>query len=1141
MPLLVVKMKEVLIPNRESAGSRESALDKGERSIHLPVTNPKTFITNSIKTCKYNCATFIPKNMWEQFHKAANIYFIAIAVLQMLPQISVTGGIPNILLPLVFVLAVSATKDLFEDIKRSKSDKEENMRTTLKRYNGEWVEVRWLEVCVGDIVKILKDENFPSDILLLASSDLKGLAYIETKNLDGETNLKHKQSHKETHTLFKTHEKIDKFTGSVRCDEPNSIIYQFNGVFSFETFAIPLTNDQLLLRGSSLKNTDWIVGVVIYTGHQTKIMLNSANSRKKTSKLERKMNIQIMLIFLMQVSLCVACSLYYSYWYTQNKTVTDIYLELVTSGESTLFVYQFIVQFFTWMLLFTNFVPISLLVTLEMVRYLQASFISNDLKIYYEPDDIPAGVQSSNLNEELGQITYIFSDKTGTLTRNVMEFKKMSINSCKFGKSEHLEPSKKLPHVDFVDESFDPQDPQFYDFLIHLALCHTILTEEKEGKIEYKASSPDELALVNAARYFGFNFIGRDSDQNVLLEIANTQILIKILNVLEFNSDRKRMSVIISLPNGQYRLLCKGADTILLPLLIPTSCIESTYTHLEELATEGLRTLVLAQKDLTPQEYHDWSQEYTSAMRDISNREKRVAAVSENIEKNMVLIGATAIEDRLQDQVPESIKILREAGIKIWVLTGDKIETAVNIGYSCNLLSNAMTRITVEATSTQAVRDQLEQGLVTCKKNPSGEHALVISGEALIRASGTDLSVLLVKLSDLCRVVLCCRVSPQQKADVVKLVRLAKPSALTLAIGDGANDVNMITAAHVGIGIAGLEGSQAVRASDYSIGQFYFLQRLLFVHGRECYRRNATLICFNFYKNVLLVIPLLYYGMFSAYSGQLLYNMWTYQLFNIMFCAMPIVVYAVFDIEIPHKELESNPTFYKLGLYGKLFSTSIFWFWVLEAFVQGLIVVLISVFTICMTSGDRRYGQMDNMWVAAKLIFGLVVFLVNIKVYMFSFSHYWFSLIISMLSTLSYVFVTVILNDYLPIMSWLDNFDSRGSSVKLLWNPNTYSAIVICFFIGFMVHPIYKAGIAIYHMRKVIKEGKLTKVEPSSSSSSSNSVEKDLYNDFVITDLDLAKWDVLPEHEKWEKRHTGFAFSGEAGHAPQITDPNYYL
>jgi magnesium-transporting ATPase (P-type) len=277
--------------------------------------------------------------------------------------------------------------------------------------------------------------------------------------------------------------------------------------------------------------------------------------------------------------------------------------------------------------------------------------------------------------------------------------------------------------------------------------------------------------------------------------------------------------------------------------------------------------------------------------------------------------------------------------------------------------------------------------------------------------------------------------------------------------------------------------------------------------------------------------------MFSAFSGQLLYNMWTYQLFNIMFCALPIVVYAVFDIEIPYSELNSNPKFYRLGLYGKLFSTSIFWFWVLEAFVQGLIIVLLSVFTICMTSSDKQYGQMDNMYVASKLIFGLVVFLVNIKVFIFSYSHYWFSILISALSTFSYIGFTVLLNDYLPIYLWLDNYDSRGSSRKLLKNPNTYSAIVICFFIGFMTHPIYNSLLTIHNIGKIrkIRDSSL----PKSSSSSSDSEEN--IDEVSVPEIDIEKWEILPDKAKWKSVHTGFAFSGEAGHAPQVTDPDYYL
>ena len=323
-----------------------------------------------------------------------------------------------------------------------------------------------------------------------------------------------------------------------------------------------------------------------------------------------------------------------------------------------------------------------------------------------------------------------------------------------------------------------------------------------------------------------------------------------------------------------------------------------------------------------------------------------MAEVGEMIETNLDLVGATAIEDMLQDKVAETIRTLREAGIKLWVLTGDKIETAINIGFSCNLITHTMVRIIIDTNITKQVKKELKKGLLTLKAETSSTFALIVSGDALLKATTKPLVSFFIKVAEKCSVVLCCRVSPQQKADVVRLVRDSKPKVRTLSIGDGANDVNMITAAHIGVGIAGLEGQQAVRASDYSLGQFCFLQRLLFVHGRECYRRNANLICYNFYKNVLLVIPLFYYGMFSAYSGQLIYNLWTYQLFNIMFAAMPIVIYAVFDKEIAYFELETIPTYYKLGLQGELFSTSIFWFWILEAFCQGLVIVLLSLFAL---------------------------------------------------------------------------------------------------------------------------------------------------------------------------------------------------
>ena len=326
-----------------------------ERKIDLPIENPKLYLPNSISTSKYNFLTFIPKNGYEQFSKSANIYFLIIAILQSVPQISVTGGIPNILMPLLFVLTVSAIKDLLEDFKRKKSDREENSKLTARWRDGDWVKVKWYDIQVGDIVQVEKDECFPTDLVLLSSSDNKGIAYIETKNLDGETNLKHKLAIKETQSYFNNQKRFDQINGYLKCEDPNPMIYQFNGLFFIDEMMLPLANEQFLLRGSSLKNTDWITGIVVYTGHQTKIMLNSSKARSKSSRLESQMNSQIVYIFLMQLILCAICAIYYTTWFEEYKYTTDIYLKLTETATTSDFFVQFVIQFFTWMLIFIIF------------------------------------------------------------------------------------------------------------------------------------------------------------------------------------------------------------------------------------------------------------------------------------------------------------------------------------------------------------------------------------------------------------------------------------------------------------------------------------------------------------------------------------------------------------------------------------------------------------------------------------------------------------------------------------------------------------------------------------------------------------------------------------------------------------------
>ena len=713
--------------------------DEPEREIVIPQPLDKHFISNSVTTCKYNALTFLPKNLWLQFQKIANVYFLFNAILQVIPEISVSNGIPNVLLPLIFVLAVSATKDYLEDLTRRKSDKEENNREILLWRNGAWMTMKWKHILVGDIVKVKKNDYFPADLILITSSELNGICYIETKHLDGETNLKHKLSNKSLHELFSDHDILERFSADIVCDSPNSMIYQFKGKINAMKKNAFLGTEQFLLRGSSLRNTDWIIGIAIYTGHETKVMLNSSNSKDKLSYVESSMNSEIVNILILQILICFFCSIFYIIWFEGAKEDTEVYLELDENSHGNFL--TFILMFFSWVLIFTNFVPISLVVAIEMVKYFQAYFIKWDLRMYYEKTDMPAAVQTSNLNEDLGQISYIFSDKTGTLTCNIMEFRKFCINGKAYGTNQRQDPDSKKQNVDFVDLNFDSLSEDNLEFLIHLAICNTVVVEKDEnGEIEYKASSPDELALVSAANIFGVELLGRDGDHGVILNVHGIIGTYQILNILEFSSIRRRMSVVVRYPNGKIYILCKGADLVLLPRLKNERNIEKSLEYLEEYAIEGLRTLALGIKEISEEEYNLWNQEYIEAMEDILHREKRVESLFEKLEKNFLLTGVTAIEDKLQENVPETIEFIQQAGIKIWLVTGDKIETAINIGFSSALLTNDMSKSVIDATSTHDIKIQINEALQgNSNINKSSIFALIVSGDSLLKILKSEL------------------------------------------------------------------------------------------------------------------------------------------------------------------------------------------------------------------------------------------------------------------------------------------------------------------------------------------------------------------------------------------------------------------
>nr|XP_049593783.1 probable phospholipid-transporting ATPase IM isoform X3 [Syngnathus scovelli] len=928
------------------------------------------YANNAIKTSKYNIFTFLPLNLFEQFRRLANCFFLFLFTLQLIPQISSLAWFTTAAL-LILVLSITAVKDASDDINRHKSDNQVNNREVSVLLDGALRTQKWMNVQVGDIVKLENNQFVTADLLLLSSSEPLNVVYVKTAELDGETNLKVKQALTVTGEMGEDTQRLTSFNGEIKCEPPNNRLEIFKGTLTVDGQMYSLDNDRVLLRGCMLKNTEWCFGLVIFGGPDTKLMQNSGKTTFKRTSIDHLMNVLVLCIFVFLLTMCSVLAVGHSVWETTDGSVFTAFLPSEPGVYSPL---SSFLCFWSYVILLNTVVPMSLFVSVEIIRLVNSFYIDWDRKMYYPKSDTPAQVRTTTLNEELGQIKYIFSDKTGTLTQNIMTFNKCSINGKRYGElldltGQRIEITEKTPRVDFswnqqADPKFIFHDHSLADnvregnwevqaFFRLLALCHTVMPEgKKDGELYYQAQSPDEGALVTAARNFGFVFRSRTPETITVVEMGE-RVVYELLAVLDFNNIRKRMSVIVRNPEGKLTLYCKGADTIIYERL-HTSCNELmgvTTRHLNEYAGDGLRTLVLAYKDLDERYVNDWLQRHHEASTTIEERDEKLHELYEEIEKDLLLLGATAVEDKLQDGVPQTIEQLAKADIKIWVLTGDKQETAENIGYSCNMLREDMKDVfIVSAKTADGVKEELRNarrkmcptaaeepnvtkaraGLFWLEKTETlhddrvnGEYALVINGHSLAFALEKDLALELLRTACMCQTVICCRVTPLQKAQVVQLVKKYK-QAVTLAIGDGANDVSMIKAAHIGVGISGQEGMQAVLSSDFSFAQFRYLQRLLLVHGRWSYLRMCKFLQYFFYKNFTFTFVHFWYAFFCGFSAQTVYDEWFITLYNLVYTALPVLGMSLFDQDVNDRWSFQYPQLYSPGPLNIYFNKKVF-------------------------------------------------------------------------------------------------------------------------------------------------------------------------------------------------------------------------
>ena len=521
---------------------------------------------------------------------------------------------------------------------------------------------------------------------------------------------------------IKNPENLSQLLGDVEMEHPNKLIDSFTGVVNLSSNGgsrVATQPNNILLRGTVLRNTDWAIGIVANTGHDTKIMMSSTSTKPKTSFLESAASSEIKRIVILLVLVCIAGASGNAIFNSVNGINNMWYLQNRLRSVD-----QWFVSFFYYFLLHATFIPVSLYVSMALVRSIQSFFMQLDLEMYYEPTDTPALVRTATLNEELGQISHIFSDKTGTLTCNIMDFRKCSINGVSYGlgiteigkaawklqgkdipdevlRGEQMAKERAVPHVSFYDPSYEQdvkvkneQSNKISNFFRFLAICHDVIPEKVDGVTKLSASNPDDEAIVCAADYFGYKFYDR-LDGYIMLNCNGTVDNPLLIETLAFTSKRKRMSVVIRDSDGLIKVVVKGADTAMLPLLAlnQVEVIERTTNDMIRFSIEGLRCLLVGYAVIAEDKFANWHTRYIAACSDLNEIDKlkqgldnQIEILQSEIEYGLDLIGATALEDRLQDGVPECIASLAEAGIKIWVLTGDKEETAINITVACNLV-----------------------------------------------------------------------------------------------------------------------------------------------------------------------------------------------------------------------------------------------------------------------------------------------------------------------------------------------------------------------------------------------------------------------------------------------------------------------
>ncbi|KAF8900131.1 aminophospholipid-transporting P-type ATPase [Gymnopilus junonius] len=954
------EMESNLSPVQAAQTPKTPGFNAKDKSRTIPF-NPSDrlqsrYPPNTVRNQKYNAFTFLPIVFYEQFKYFYNLYFLLVALSQFIPALKI-GFIVTYIAPLAFVICVTMGKEAYDDYKRHLRDREANSQRYLiltpppnspshsdveQAYLNTHANTRSIpssSLKVGDLVHLEKNQRVPADLILLHTSEASGTCFIRTDQLDGETDWKLRVAVPECQKMDEGD--LVRLDAEIYADPPVKDIHSFVGTFTMNNpvppdatdnsvplhprppSVSPLTVDNVLWSNTVLAAGS-AVGFVIYTGSETRAVMNTSHPETKMGLLDLEINrlskILCAVTFALSLVL-VALNSFRGQWYV--------------------YVLRFLI-------LFSSIIPISLRVNLDMGKTLYAQQIMSDREI---PNTI---VRTSTLPEELGRITYLLSDKTGTLTQNEMEMKKLHMGTMSFGSDSMDEIAHQLALA--FDASGEPahqrqgslvtgaqlavrgrrdMSSRVKDVVLSLALCHNVTPViNDDGTVTYQASSPDEVAIVTWTGSVGLTLTFRDRTHMSLSSPNGDTLTFDILDIFPFTSESKRMGIVVrDTQSGEITFLQKGADVVMTKIVQKNDWLEEETANM---AREGLRTLVMARKRLSGSLYNEFSSVYHQASISIDGRNEVMAnVVSKYLEHDLELLGLTGVEDKLQDDVKPTLELLRNAGVKIWMLTGDKVETARVIAISTKLVARGQYIHEMSGLKTSdQVRDQLDflQNKLDC--------CLVIDGESLqlcLNLFKNEFIEIATKLS----AVVACRCSPTQKADVARLIRSFTKKRVC-CIGDGGNDVSMIQAADVGVGIVGKEGKQASLAADFSVTQFSHLTKLLLWHGRNSYRRSAKLAQFVIHRGLIISIMQAVFSAIFYFAPIALYQGWLMAGYATIYTMAPVFS-LVLDRDVNEDLALLYPELYKELTKGRALSFKTFFQWLMISLYQGAAIMIMSL------------------------------------------------------------------------------------------------------------------------------------------------------------------------------------------------------